>query len=431
MYAFLAGWVGGFYGAASLSSLFSGLLSIYLLYKLAWYLYDEKTALISSGFLAVSWWHVVYSRVLLIDVFALLLILWAIYENVKYLNKDGSIWKATASLVLAFYSKYYALLLIPILGVYALLRLKRTDFGNPIKLTKLLTPLTISVLMFFPWLIGTDFLIFHHHAATYFLFSTFPHISGFLFSYVLLLTPIILILTVLSYKKYREIGYLPYLICVIPFLFYLTYAYLGKASHALVNQANYMLFTLPFLCIMASKGWELFEKDLSGKKKLIFGILIVLLSLFPLSFSEIKLMYDKNYETYHGNIEMVSPEITKKVTPEALTTRIIYFFQRKPFFSQTDSLPYHLRWVSPTELSILALESKKTTLSWNVLKIEEEPSVLLIKSKDWQKEYIIEEKSSLVSFEFPLEKGFNKLVFLSEPPSGNPLSINFLFYFHY
>jgi len=91
---------------------YTKILAIYIIYKLSEVLFEKNVGILASLPLSLSWWHIIYSKIPLIDCFATTLILWGVYEYIKFLKKvkvrGKDLLVPTLSLTLALYSKYYA-----------------------------------------------------------------------------------------------------------------------------------------------------------------------------------------------------------------------------------------------------------------------------------------------------------------------------------
>jgi len=66
---------------------YTKILAIYIIYKLSEVLFEKNVGILASLLLSLSWWHIIYSKIPLIDCFATTLILWGVYEYIKFLKK--------------------------------------------------------------------------------------------------------------------------------------------------------------------------------------------------------------------------------------------------------------------------------------------------------------------------------------------------------
>ncbi|MCJ7479047.1 MAG: glycosyltransferase family 39 protein [Candidatus Nanohaloarchaeota archaeon QJJ-7] len=420
-YIFVVGIGGSFYEAAALPSLLSSIGSVYIVYRLADYLYNRKIAVLSAFFLSLSWWSIVYSRVLLVDGFAAFLVLWSIYEYVRYMDGETQFYRSTLLLAAAFYTKYYTLILAPAIGLYALTRSRDwRDIG------RWAVPGIIAGLLFLPWLVSTDFYLFNHFASTHYLLAELPSLAGFLHSYWRLLTPLGLGLVLVSVTRHRKLGPLPYLVFGVPLLFYGTTTYLELASHSLINQSNYMLLALPFLIIMMAAGWiGMFGEEIeSGNRTLTLAVTAVGLALLLpiLVQTSISLEYDENYEVYRGNLNMVNPGEVRKVSADAPTIHFVYSFERHPTLSRVDAKDYHFRWMNPARARILSDRPKNVTLIFNVERLKDSSSPLVIYSGNQSFERNFTDSTEIV-LPLSLDRGFNGLRI--EQDAGTPWNTSF------
>jgi hypothetical protein len=321
-YVWFSAYYVGLYESLVSISIFSGVLTLYVIYRLGEELFNKRVGLIASLLLCFSWWHIVYSDILLLDGFSTALISWAVLEYVKFVKKkisNKNIILPTISLTLALYSKYYSLFILPVLFTFILIQKKRKK-----ELKYYLTPLVLSILIFGIWALYTNFYfmdtyVFHHR----FLLQL-PGLSAYYNFWANVLTLSILILAVPSFilllvsRTENSKKLLLYFWFLIPFLIFIKYAFIDRLSHPLVNLSNYMLFTLPAVFLIVGVSYDrIIRKHLPA----VFDLILVSLVLFSLFFSplgkpEIRFEYDKNYvETpdYISGFENLSFEDLKTI----------------------------------------------------------------------------------------------------------------------
>lgn len=358
LYVSFIGYLGNIYEVAVIASVLSGVVFIYLAFVVGSAV-DEKIGLYASLFTAFAWWPVAYSSTLLIDMFAAVSIVAAYHTYYVLIKTESPELKyyvlATSLLALAFYTKYYALLIIPVIALYSLWNIK--DVGMIMRKS---VPGVIASLLFLIWAAYTDFYFLNHYAATYYRFLTPPAASSFVNFILKALTPLLLILSLLgAYKLQENKDLLLYLSLpvVVSLGFHIVQVFLLQRSHSLINLANYMLYTFPFIAVLAGIGWK--KLDIRYKDIIIFLLLATL--VIPLIGSSIQMEYDDRYQTPTNNLNTLSADQVQALdlsSSQTPTLHYIYSFERDiPIWSDYETRSAHFRWVNPTKFQIVALES--------------------------------------------------------------------------
>jgi 4-amino-4-deoxy-L-arabinose transferase-like glycosyltransferase len=352
-------------------SFFFGVLAIYIIYKLGEVLFDKSVGILASLLLSLSWWHIIYSKIPLIDCFATTLILWGVYEYIKFLKKvkveEKDLLVPTLSLTLALYSKYYAPLILLTLFYFLLTWYKRK------KITIYGLPLLISLIIFGFWVLFTNFYLREHYALTHYFFIEFPSKAAFLTFFAKSLTLPIFLLFLLSFtifilnKPDLQKNSFLLLNIFIPTITYFKYTYIDGTSHTLINLSNYMLPALPFIYLFIASQLNFIGRkfNLEFNLELLILLFILFFSLIFTSLDKIFLEYDKNYKTIKGNLDSVLPEDVKKISFNLPTLHYVYNFVGVNIFHTklVQERIIHYRWSSPTELTFYSLNQTKINLT--------------------------------------------------------------------
>jgi len=348
-------------------SFFFGILAIYIIYKLGEVLFNKNVGILASFFLSLSWWHIIYSKIPLIDCFAATLILWGAYEYIKFLKKvkvrRKDLLVPTLSLTLALYSKYYAPLILIALFYFLFAwhqRKKITIYGLPV---------LISMIIFGFWILFTNFYLKEHYALTHYFFIEFPDKFAFLIFFVKCLTLPVFLLFLLSFpifmlnKSALQKNCFLLLTIFIPTITYFKYTYIDGTSHALINLSNYMLPVLPFIYLFIASQLNFIGRKFNFELSVLLFILL-LFSLIFIPMDKIFLEYDKNYKTIKGNLDSVPLEDVKKLSFELPTLHYVYNFVGVDIFHTklVQERIIHYRWSSPTELTFYSLDQTKINL---------------------------------------------------------------------
>jgi len=348
-------------------SFFFGILAIYIIYKLGEVLFNKNVGILASFFLSLSWWHIIYSKIPLIDCFAATLILWGAYEYIKFLKKvkvrRKDLLVPTLSLTLALYSKYYAPLILIALFYFLFAwyqRKKIIIYGLPV---------LISMIIFGFWILFTNFYLKEHYALTHYFFIEFPDKFAFLIFFVKCLTLPVFLLFLLSFpifmlnKSALQKNCFLLLTIFIPTITYFKYTYIDGTSHTLINLSNYMLPVLPFIYLFIAGQLNFIGRKFNFELSVLLFILL-LFSLIFIPMDKIFLEYDKNYKTIKGNLDSVPLEDVKKLSFELPTLHYVYNFVGVDIFHTklVQERIIHYRWSSPTELTFYSLDQTKINL---------------------------------------------------------------------
>jgi len=358
LYVSFVGYIGNLYETAVVASVFAGTVFIYLAYLLGSSVLNVKTGLYAALFTAFGWWPVVYSSTLLIDMFASVAIVAAYYVYYLFINREKPKLRhyllTTGLLTLAFYTKYYALLIAPVIAVYSLWKIRDTE-----SLIWKSVPGVISAFLFLLWAFYTDFYFLGHYAATYYRFLNPPGALSFVNFMVESMTPLLLIMALLGVYNLRQnkdsliFLTLPIFLSLI---FHMVQVFVLQRSHSLINLTNYMLYIFPFIAVLAGFGWR--ELDIWNKDIVVF-VLVAMLAL-PLLSSAVQMEYDESYRTPTNNLNTLSADqvsslgLTDSQTP---TLHYVYSFERDiPIWGSYERREAHFRWMSPTQFQVVALE---------------------------------------------------------------------------
>ncbi len=363
LYVAVVGYLGNEYEIGMIASVLSGTVFIYISYLIG-NIFGERTGLYASLLTAFAWWPAVYSSTLLIDMFAATVVAAAYYAYYQLLNSEEPdlkhyLW-AFILLTLAFYTKYYSLLIVPAITIYAVYKIKDLQ-----KMIKLSIPGIFASLVFLIWAFYTDFYFLSHYASTHYQFLTLPSplsFGNFLFQS---LTPLLFLLMLFgAYKLKDRTQKLLFLFIplIVSLSFHAVQVFLLQRSHSLINLTNYMLYCFPFIAAAAAFGWE----NISIKDRSIVTLIFVLTLVFPMVGSSIHMGYDSGYNTPTNNLNTLSvDQIYALGVPvsQLPTLHYEYNFDRNiPIWSDYDSRKAHFRWLSPTKFKIVALEPTRYRL---------------------------------------------------------------------
>lgn len=401
-----------------------GLFSIYLTYKLGSDFFNERTGIIASLLLALVPWHIIYSKTLLIDMLSTTFILWSVYIWLKFIEKDQfnikSVLLTSFILILALYSKYYALIILPILLV--VLMVKR---GISLESLMYTAPLIISSLFFVPWLIYTDFYLLGHYAFSSFTFYVLPNLlAPFNFLIQTLTLPIFLIFVssivyFLFINENDHIDYALLLMFFVPFVIYNILTYFGNIVHTFTNISNYMLFSLPFIALIVASFLENIHEYIEISMKSILFIvfsltLIAIMCSGVLSSPEFE--YDEDYLNSYANFEFLDYEQINYLEDFEIPEwwRIVYSFDTFSHFDdQVDEKTHHERWISPNKMNIFSHEEQEIDFGIYVVPLSDAGFEVVNHNDDIV--YISEENissSKVFEFDLELDKGVNHLKFI-------------------
>jgi len=166
----------------SLISLISGLLNVYLTYKLGTFMFNERVGILSAVIMTILPINIIYSAIPLLDSLATSFILLSTLFYLKILESKHfylrNVLISSVIFALSFYTKYYSVLILPLFFLYSLFE-KRIES---------ILPLVLSFLFFLPWLAMIR--NYPSYAFVHYKFITFPS-SFFLINFLTnLLTPI-------------------------------------------------------------------------------------------------------------------------------------------------------------------------------------------------------------------------------------------------
>jgi hypothetical protein len=349
-------------------SFFFGVLAIYIIYKLGEVLFDKSVGILASLLLSSSWWHIIYSKIPLIDCFSTTLILWGVYEYIKFLKKvkvkGKDLLVPTLSLTLALYSKYYVPLILLTLFyfLFTWYQIKKIIIYG--------LPLLFSLIIFGFWVLFTNFYLKEHYALTHYFFLEFPSKFAFLIFFVKCLTLPVFLLFLLSFpifilnKLDLQKNCFLLLTIFIPTITYFKYTYIDGTSHTLINLSNYMLPVLPFIYLFVASQLNFIGRKFSFELLILLFILLFFSLIFKPA-DKIFLEYDKNYKTIKGNLDSVSPDDVKKISFELPTLHYVYNFVGVDIFHTklVQERIIHYRWSSHTELTFYSLNQTKINLT--------------------------------------------------------------------
>lgn len=413
-------WIVGFFLSAqeiaATTSFIFGVITIYLVYKLGHLLFNEKVGLFASLIIAFSWWHIIYSKIPLIDGFATTLICWGVYEYTRFLKKKKvkktDLLSPTISLTLAYYSKYYSLFILPAIFFFLFSEKSKRKFIYSL-------PIIFSLMLFLPWVFYSKFYLAYHYALSHYFFLEFPSIFAFLVFFVKILTlPIFLLFTFsfatfIQNKKNLKINSFLLFLVFIPMAIYWKYAYLDGVSHALINLSNYMLFTLPFICLFIASQLVFVEKKYHiGMLSWLSVILIISLMFAP--FTNISLEYDKNYKTVRGNLDSLTPAEINKIHTKLPTLHYVYNFKGYSInqFELVPEKTIHYRWDSISRLIIYSLEERKINITFFVKSFYGN-TLIIVQYNGYKISFPATPEGNEIKISINLKKGVNAVEFES------------------
>ncbi len=268
-----------------LASITFGLLSILLTFLIARLLYDEKTALLAAALLVISAWHILGTTAIAFDgAFLTFYYLLTIFCFLNYYSSKNRLWLVLTgvSFGLAMLTKYNAILIIPILLVYSLL--KRDSLKKILKDYAIIGLAGIIVFAAFPALsYATDFSYFIttlHHTKVF--ASQGLDLALLLIQYLLAavwLGPLFIGLYLLSWFNRDKRDWLFHAWIAVVFIFF---TFVVQDNFRPVER--YFLVLLPALAILGSKTLLNF-RFWKEKKILISSLAISFLMLFYLNLS--------------------------------------------------------------------------------------------------------------------------------------------------
>ncbi|MCK4669656.1 MAG: glycosyltransferase family 39 protein [Nanoarchaeota archaeon] len=262
-----------------LTSLIFGLFSIVLVYLLAKALYDKKTAIWAAGLLGFSAWHMLGSTSISFDgAFLTFYYILTIACYVKFDKTSDNKWLYLTGIAfgLAMLTKYNAVLLIPILGLYALFQ--KHKIIAIIKQFSILILISILIFSIFPILAYlTDFSYFivtlQHNRV---FFGEGLNLALLLIQYVLAflwMGPLFIGLYLLKLIKFKRSEILMHLWIWIPFLFF---TFIIQENFRPLER--YFFVFLPAICILGASyisGFKFNRKHLA-----LFLIVFILFTGF-------------------------------------------------------------------------------------------------------------------------------------------------------
>lgn len=245
-------------------SLIAGTFSVLLVYFLAIELYNEKIGLLSSFFVAILPWHVLFSTIILVDMLGSSLILLSLYffwiaakrgDLLNYILMGVSL---GASLLTKYYAIMVPLIIVPFLFLTNrdLLLKKQLWFA-----------FIIAGVIFAPWLFFVGLYPIQHYALTItlrdkvpnpnplfvltFLFAelTFPLFMFFIMGFLMAL--------IRSYRlkgKNKE-DLLLLIWIIVPALVYTYGAIVNDLLHPYWNISGYLLLAIPAIILLASNSF--------------------------------------------------------------------------------------------------------------------------------------------------------------------------------
>lgn len=360
------GYLGNIYEIAAIASMISGILFVYFTYLIG-SLKDENIGLYAALFTSLAWWPIVYSNIVLIDMFASTLMMASYYLYYCLIKADSpsrSLYLTNfVILTLALYSKYYALTVGIFVAIYAFYVHKR-DIET---LLTRLSPAIASALVFGLWAIYTNFSFLSHYAATHYRFLVMPGALGFPNFFYKALTPLLLVAAIYGCIKIvkQDKDYSIYLLTPIAFgvTFHLIQTFVFRRSHSLINLTNYMLYIFPLIAVIAAEGWR---SIIENSNKYLLTSLLVLTLGFHISGSSIQLEYDQDYKTPNLNVNTLSNSDFERlnITKNGYNTlHYNYQFQRElAIFSNPERRAAHFRWLSPKSIKIISTEPTRYKL---------------------------------------------------------------------
>ncbi len=250
-----------------------GMATIGLMFFMARRFYSTKTAVITSGLMAIGYWHMLASLVVDIDG-AVLTFFAMLMSYFLLLYEDGHAKKYIILSGLAFglslHAKFAAFLILPVIFVYLIVRLKEHKITGALKTTLSILFLGLLVFSIFPissFIIGQPeiFLNSFSHSGGYTSFepTTRPIMVMFVFG-----TPLFILLSIAAIKNWRHSKNLFFLLFV--FYFLLMYSlFLGSIGTESTYE-KYLMITIPAMSLLAGD----FISRVSFSKKLL-GMLIV------------------------------------------------------------------------------------------------------------------------------------------------------------
>ncbi len=314
---------GASYETAVAATTLFGLGCVFLTYKVGKVLYGSRTGLFAAALLALTPWHVIMSRVFLIDAQCLFLSLLCLYIGILAIRKSSSWLYLMAGLVfgLALLTKLFAVfMLIPLLLTYV--------NSKPKNLKRILTSFIMFILPAFliqyiwyeplsgrglPSLLNhDDFWLKLPSGFTpspFFSLSFFSQALGifFILGCVFLIPVLILQRKQLSKSLLYDLTFLATIIAVIGFNAYLVFGYNLLIPY--VNSIKYDYPILPLLSLLAASAVRNClatsrNREVDGKKReltvylVAIGVYLLLVSLI-FNYLSLTVMLNENWLTFN------------------------------------------------------------------------------------------------------------------------------------
>jgi len=137
-----------------LPSAFFGIVSIYLIYKVAGQIFDDEVGLLSSLFLALSVFHINYSQEARMYSLMTVLVLLSYYFFLKLVaeyNINNSVGYITATTLL-IYTHYYGFFTILAQNIYVGILLLKSKDKSKIDVRKWISLQFLLILLYLPWI---------------------------------------------------------------------------------------------------------------------------------------------------------------------------------------------------------------------------------------------------------------------------------------
>lgn len=356
LYVGVVGYLGAPYEIGSLGSFLAGLAAIPLAHRVG-VLWSNRAGIYAAAFMAVFWWPLIYSGVLLIDMFAATVIAAAYYAYYLFLERPSPSRRLTVVTTLllaaALYTKYYALLILPLIAAWGMYR-----SGSLPELARNAVPGIAATIAFLPWVVYAGVPL-DHYAASHYLFLRPPSPIAYGRFLAWVYGPVLLLAVVpLLRRSGDELGRAIYFAAPVPVAlsFYAVNAFLLGRSHALINLSNYMLFTVPLTAGLAGVGWERLSGSLPRPGVMTLLLLAILLAPVLVA-PGISLEYDERYTAPNHNANTLSPaEIAAAGVSDPPSIHWVYSFEKRPaILGEVRSKTAHFRWLNATAFRVVAL----------------------------------------------------------------------------
>jgi hypothetical protein len=323
-----------------ISSLFSigTLISLFFLTRSY---YGKKAGYLAAFFFAVLPYSVYYSRVIMPEPLMLFTSTFSILSFKYYLKKDSLYWYALSllSLIVAMLLKPFVAFLIP---VYIVMILEEKGFKKGILDFKLYFYAILAVIPFAWWrdwisnypdgIPASDWLFNGPFAAE----NSTPRFKPFWFRWLFWerLTKLItgyvgvlfLSISFLNRVKNKEL--------LIPAWWFGILVYFSVIATGNVRHDYYQIMTIPIICITLAHGVLVLDKFLSKKFNpliSISSIIVLIILMISLSFSQIKGYYNVNHPEYilaGTAADRLLPEDAKVIAPQFGDTAFIFQINR-------------------------------------------------------------------------------------------------------